>query len=87
VISAAVSEDGVLSSIREPNRSDDLIAAHVIDCAHFSEEMGEDKLGFLTAKCSCGWECPPSPDDETRTDFLMQHAYEAGILTERSRNA
>lgn len=56
----------------------------VIDCEHYTANgFEEDKLGFFVPKCSCGWECPPTPDEETATDFLMQHAYEAGILTER----
>lgn len=57
---------------------------NIIDCAHYTVDgMEEDKLGFLVPRCACGWVCPPSPDVETATDFLMQHAYEAGILTER----
>ncbi len=35
-------------------------------------------MGFYTADCACGWRSPPCPDEETRVDFLMQHAYEAG---------
>ena len=56
----------------------------VIDCEHYTANgMEEDKLGFFVPKCSCGWECPPAPDEETATDFLMQHAYEAGLLAGR----
>lgn len=59
-------------------------AAYVADQAHHTVDgLLEDKLGFFVAECACGWECPPSPDEETAIDFLMQHAYEAGILTER----
>jgi hypothetical protein len=58
-------------------------ATFVIDCADYAGELIEDNMGFLTAVCACGWRCPPVPDEETRTDALMQHAYEAGILTER----
>lgn len=58
-------------------------AAYVVDCAHYVEDVREDGMGFFTADCACGWKCPPCPDEETRVDFLMQHAYEAGILTER----
>lgn len=64
--------------------ADDRIGV-VIDCAHYSKELIEDNMGFFTSVCACGWRCPPCPDEETRTDALMQHAYEAGILTERAR--
>lgn len=65
------------------SRSEHSEDAFVIDCAHYAEDVREDGMGFFTADCACGWKCPPCPDEETRTDFLMQHAYEAGILTER----
>ena len=50
----------------------------IIDCAHYTESFEEDKLGYFVPKCACGWQSPPAPDEETATDFLMQHAYEAG---------
>lgn len=61
---------------------------NVVDCAHYTEDgFEEDRLGFYSATCSCGWKCPPSPDVETAADFLMQHAYEAGTgeVTGRER--
>ena len=30
-------------------------------------------------RCTCGWEAPAVPDDETATDVLMDHAYMAGV--------
>jgi hypothetical protein len=63
---------------------EDRAAAYVVDCAHYTVDgLEQDKLGFFVPKCACGWKSPPAPDEETATDFLMQHAYEAGILTER----
>jgi hypothetical protein len=60
-------------------------AAFVVDCAHYTVEGMDDTddLGFFSPVCACGWPCPPCPDQETAADALMQHAYEAGILTER----
>lgn len=60
-------------------------AAYVVDCAHYIADGTdeEDNMGFCSPTCACGWKCPPCPDWETAIDFLMQHAYEAGILTER----
>lgn len=56
----------------------------IIDCAHYSENgFEEDESGFVAPKCACGWKCYPCPDIETACDALMQHAYEAGILTAR----
>jgi hypothetical protein len=53
--------------------------------SHFTVDgFLEDKLGFFVAECDCGWTTPPSPDTETAADFLMQHAYEQGILDERN---
>lgn len=46
--------------------------------AHASiPEVDED--GWITPKCVCGWSFGPTPDDETATDVLMDHAYEAGL--------
>jgi hypothetical protein len=45
--------------------------------AHASS-IGEDGDGFLVPRCTCGWEGPPVPDDETATDVLMDHAFMAG---------
>ncbi len=56
---------------------------HDIAMHYTANGFEEDKLGFFVPKCSCGWECPPAPDEETATDFLMQHAYEAGLLAGR----
>lgn len=57
----------------------------VIDCIHYVDDMREDGMGFLAADCACGWRCPPAPDEETRIDFLMQHAFEAGLLAVAQR--
>lgn len=61
------------------------LAAFVIDCAHYVADGWDepDNAGFVSLTCSCGYRCPPCPDTETAVDGLMQHAYEAGILTER----
>ena len=60
-------------------------APFVIDCAHYVEDgMDErDGMDFVSLVCACGYRCPPCPDYETAVDGMMQHAYEAGILTER----
>jgi hypothetical protein len=61
-----------------------MASAFVIDCAHYTVDgLEQDERGFFVPKCACGWECFPCPDEDTATDALMQHAYEAGILTER----
>ena len=39
----------------------------------------EDPDGFIIPRCTCGWEAPAVPDDETATDVLMDHAYMAGV--------
>jgi hypothetical protein len=60
-------------------------ATFVIDCAHYITDGADewDNAGFVSLVCACGYRCSPCPDMETATDGMMQHAYEAGILTER----
>lgn len=47
---------------------------------HACDEIGEDNAGFPCGRCICGWQSPPCPDEETAIDYLMQHAYEMGVL-------
>lgn len=60
----------------------------IIDSPHLSDEPERDDDGWHVAHCSCGWSFgAPLPDEETRTDVLMQHAYEAGRAAANSREA
>ena len=63
------------------------ITPTVIDCAHYSESFEQNGEGWYEPVCSCGAKPGVFPDAETACDALMQHAYEAGILTERQRRA
>lgn len=51
---------------------------------HYTESFEEDAEGWWVATCSCGQEMPVSPDAEILADFLMQHAYEMGIIDARA---
>jgi hypothetical protein len=33
------------------------MSVFIIDCAHYSEELIEDNMGFFTSVCACGWRC------------------------------
>lgn len=46
--------------------------------------MAEDDDGWWKPACCCGKELGIFPTAEDAADALMQHAYEQGILDERS---
>jgi hypothetical protein len=64
------------------------VTEFIVDCAHYTVDgIEQDDLGFYVAVCACGWRLPACPDEGIAADGLMQHAYEAGILTAQKEPA